>query len=173
MEIRVNWRCVKTVSFLTCRVLKGLVNVALLRQKLINVDAYGDMHCSSRRVVGIVAERPPKRVVAATWRGTVVHSVNTKTGKIIIMYADSRHRVLMRTLHREGVLRTPTHLRNQLGAAVVLPWPEWPRPLLQQTQYHLLVIMSWKLPPRRRDTYPLVINLCQVWHRNHAQQDSG
>lgn len=105
----------KTVSFLTCRVLKGLAN------QLINVDAYGDMHCSSRRVVGIVAERPPKRVVAATWRGTVVHSVNTKTGKITIMFADSRHRVLMRTLHREGVLRTPTHLRNQLGAVVVLP----------------------------------------------------
>lgn len=100
---------------------KGLANLALVKWKLINVDAYGDMHCSSRRVVGIVAERPPKRVVAATWHDTVVHSVNTKTGKITIMYADSRHRVLTRTLHREGVLRTPTHLRNQLGAAVVLP----------------------------------------------------
>ena len=75
--------------------------------------AYGDINCSSRRVVGIAAERPLKHVVVAMWHGTVVHSVSIKTGKTTIMCVDSKHRPTVRTMHREEALRQLVHLKRQ------------------------------------------------------------
>lgn len=85
------------------------------------VDAYGDIRCSSRRVVGIAVERPLKRVAAATWRGTAVRFASTKIGKIIITCVDSRLKPAARRIRREEEALSPqAHPRIPLTPPVPL-----------------------------------------------------
>ena len=119
------------------------------------IDAYGDIRCSSRRVVGIAVERPLKPVAAATWRGTADRFASTKIGKIIITCVDSRPRPAARRIRREEEALSPqAHLKIPLTLPVPLS-PEWPRPPHRRIPSRLLVITLWKPLPRR-------IGLCRI-----------
>lgn len=110
--------------------------------------AYGDIRCSSRRVVGIAVERPLKRVAAATWRGTAVRSVNTRIGKTIITCADNRLRPAARIIRREEALSPRAHPKIPVTPPAPLS-PEWPRPLHLRILSRPSVITLWKPLPRR------------------------
>lgn len=73
--------------------------------------SYGDIGCSSRRVVGIAGERPRRHVVDAMWRGTAARSVSTKIGRTIITSVDSKLRPPAKTIPKEEVLSPRALLR--------------------------------------------------------------
>ena len=107
----------------------------------------------SFRPVGIVVAKPVRRAVGATWHGTVVRSVNTRTGKITTTSVANRQRYVKSkqratpTVERQ-LQRSHNQAQRQLQQQLLLsihepllPRPQCPPPPQQ--------IVLWILPQPR------------------------
>lgn len=103
---------------------------------------YGDIGCFFCRVVGIVGERLWRYVVDVMWWGIVVCFVSIKIGRIIIMFVDSKFRLLVKIIFKEEVFSLWVFLRILI--LLVLLLLEWLCLFCYLILFYFLVIMLWK-----------------------------